>query len=163
MPKIALQLKASMENVTNLKPDGEDFLWFMKLKCNNCGEETPDFITCSLTDFSPLSGGRGHASVVIKCKLCKRENSIDILKDSLAAYEIDDASCQKFKTIVKFDCRGVSPEEFSPRAGWIAEGVESNTPFEIDLTQREWYDYDEKAGEQVSVNEVEFQFVTCKH
>jgi hypothetical protein len=25
---------------------------------------------------SPLKGGRGHASLVIKCKLCSRENSI---------------------------------------------------------------------------------------
>ena len=25
---------------------------------------------------SPLKGGRGHASLVIKCKLCHRENSI---------------------------------------------------------------------------------------
>ncbi len=27
-------------------------------------------------DSAPLKGGRGHASVVIKCKLCGRENSI---------------------------------------------------------------------------------------
>ncbi|MEJ1270722.1 hypothetical protein NN561_001549 [Cricetulus griseus] len=34
MGKIALQLKATLENVTNLRPLGEDFL---KMKCGNCG------------------------------------------------------------------------------------------------------------------------------
>lgn len=39
--------------------------------------------------------------------------SADILKDSLDAYTADDVG--KYKTIVKFDCRGVSPVEYSPR------------------------------------------------
>nr|KAG5710268.1 hypothetical protein BaRGS_008984 [Batillaria attramentaria] len=154
-------MQAQLENVTNIKAEGEDFRWYMKLKCENCGEETPEFIYCTLTDNYPLTGGRGHASLVLKCKLCKRENSIDILKDSLAAYTDDDAG--KFKTIVKFDCRGVSPTEFSPRVGWTAEGLESGTPFTVNLTEKEWYDYDEKAGESVSITEVKFQFVHVKH
>uniref|UniRef100_D6REH4 CXXC motif containing zinc binding protein n=1 Tax=Mus musculus TaxID=10090 RepID=D6REH4_MOUSE len=36
--KIALQLKATLENVTNLRPVGEDFRWYLKMKCGNCGE-----------------------------------------------------------------------------------------------------------------------------
>lgn len=31
---------------------------------------------CIFQDEQPLKGGRGHASLVIKCKLCSRENSI---------------------------------------------------------------------------------------
>ncbi|KAG3283198.1 hypothetical protein H1C71_033726 [Ictidomys tridecemlineatus] len=30
MGKIALQLKATLENVTNLRPVGEDFRWYLK-------------------------------------------------------------------------------------------------------------------------------------
>lgn len=55
--KIALQLKATLENVTNLRPVGEDFRWYLK-------------------DSVALKGGRGSASMVQKCKLCARENSI---------------------------------------------------------------------------------------
>ncbi|XP_070195725.1 UPF0587 protein v1g245604-like isoform X2 [Littorina saxatilis] len=142
MPKIALQIQAQMENITDLKPDGEDFRYYMK-------------------DSYPLTGGRGHATLVLKCKLCKRENSIDILKDSLDAYTIDDVG--KYKNIVKFDCRGVSPLEFSPRIGWVAKGVESNTPFTIDMSEKEWFDYDEKSSESVSITEVLFKFVHVKH
>lgn len=30
--KIALQLKATLENVTNLRPVGEDFRWYLKVR-----------------------------------------------------------------------------------------------------------------------------------
>ena len=38
MVKIGLQLKAFLENVTGLIPEGEDFRWYLKLKCANCGD-----------------------------------------------------------------------------------------------------------------------------
>ena len=35
---------------------------------------------------------------------------------------------------------------------WLADGLESNTKFTgIDLTEGDWFDYDEKAGEEVSI------------
>lgn len=41
---------------------------------------------------------------------------------------------------------------------WEATGAESSTPFSgIDLSDGEWYDYDEKAGEEVSIKEVEWK------
>ena len=37
---------------------------------------------------------------------------------------------------------------FEPREGWKAKGAESNTVFEeIDLTDGEWVDYDEKVDQ----------------
>ncbi|XP_050402184.1 UPF0587 protein v1g245604 [Patella vulgata] len=159
MVKISLQINAQLENVTELQPaDQEDFGWCMKLQCMNCNEETPDFVFCCLSESSEVSGGRGSASLVIKCKLCKRENSIDIIKDSLSSYMSEDSG--KFKTIVTFDCRGVQPIEFKPNDGWKvkAEGEKSNATFELELTENEWYDYDEKASESVSVTEFKYQF-----
>lgn len=38
---------------------------------------------------------------------------------------------------------------------WEVKGTESNTPFStIDLSDGEWYDYDEKSGEEVSIKEI---------
>jgi hypothetical protein len=38
---------------------------------------------------------------------------------------------------------------------WEVKGAESNTPFTaIDLSDGEWYDYDEKSGEEVSIKEI---------
>merc|ERR1712228_1089788 len=113
MVKIGLQIKAQLENITKLKIEGEDFRWYVKLKCLSCGEETSDFVYLSLEESQPLKGGRGQASIVLKCKLCPRENSADIIKDSICEYSADDSP--RFKTIVAFDCRGVEPTDFSPR------------------------------------------------
>ncbi|PIO36086.1 hypothetical protein AB205_0090330, partial [Aquarana catesbeiana] len=98
--KFALQLKANLENITRLRPVGDDFRWFLKLKCGNCGEVSDKWQYITLMDSTPLKGGRGSASMVQKCKLCSRENSIDN---------------EKFKTIVEFECRGLEPVDFQPQ------------------------------------------------
>ena len=103
-------------------------------------------------------------------QLCGRENSIDILPESIASYNMSDNN--RFKTLVVFDCRGLEPVDFSPRDGWKArgwkegeeeEGRESGTVFdEVDLTDREWADYDERSGESTLLSEIEVKFVTVK-
>ena len=43
---------------------------------------------------------------------------------------------------------------------WEAKGAESSTPFTaIDLSEGEWYDYDEKAGDEVSIKELKWEIV----
>ena len=43
------------------------------------------------------------------------------------------------------------------QGAWKATGVESGTKFsDIDLTEGDWYDYDEKAGEEVSIKDVKW-------
>ncbi|CAL1546587.1 unnamed protein product [Lymnaea stagnalis] len=159
--KTGLQICAQLENLQEIQPEGEDFRWYLKLTCCNCGEETQDYVYCSLGENHPAPHGRSSASLVLKCKLCKRENSLDILADSVASYTLEDAG--RFKTIVIFDCRGVTPVDFSPRVGWEAKGLESGTIFsEVDLKEREWFDYDEKAGQSVSITELKHQFISVK-
>ncbi|XP_033118514.1 CXXC motif containing zinc binding protein-like [Anneissia japonica] len=157
MVRIGLQIQANLENVTNLRPEGDDFRWYLKLKCQNCQEESKSFVYISLLESHPLKGGRGSASLVSKCKLCSRENSIDILKDTIKSYDIEDNN--QMKTIVGFECRGMEPVDFSPRVGFVCSGVESSSTFQVDLTEKEWVDYDENAQESVGVYEVEWTFV----
>ncbi|XP_059161911.1 CXXC motif containing zinc binding protein-like [Physella acuta] len=159
--KTGLQICAQLENLKHIKAIGEDFRWYLKLRCSNCGEETQEFVYCCLSESYPSAHGKSNASLNIKCKLCKRENSIDIIKESINSYTQDDAG--QFKTIVVFDCRGATPVDFSPRVGWEAEGLESNAVFsDVDLKECEWYDYDDKAGESVSITELKYQFITVK-
>lgn len=160
--KTGLQISAQLENLECVKPTGDDFRWYLKLTCSSCGEVTSEFVYCSLSENLPLKGGRGHASLVIKCKLCKRENSLDIIKESITPYTQDDAG--QYKTIVVFDCRGVTPSDFSPRVGWEARCSESSTVFsDVDLKESEWFEYDEQAKESVSITEFSYKFVTVKH
>ena len=175
MVKIGLQVRAQLENVTNLKPDGDDFRWYLKLKCVGCGE-TPDhwqYVTES--EKTPVKGGRGEANAVIKCKLCSRENSIDILTETVSSYGYADSEANKFTTIVVFDCRGIEPIDFDPRVGWMASGYkvatedddtedqETGTTFnDIDLSDKEWADFDDKSGESTFISEFQCNFVKVK-
>uniref|UniRef100_A0A452VBI7 CXXC motif containing zinc binding protein n=1 Tax=Ursus maritimus TaxID=29073 RepID=A0A452VBI7_URSMA len=135
MGKIALQLKATLENVTNLRPLGEDFRWYLKMKCGNCGEISEKWQYIRLMDSVALKGGRGSASMVQKCKLCARENSIEILRSTIQSYNAEDN--EKFKTVVEFECPGLEPVDFQPQAGFAAEGVESGTVFsDINLQEK---------------------------
>ncbi|XP_041277259.1 CXXC motif containing zinc binding protein isoform X2 [Onychostruthus taczanowskii] len=130
------------------------------LKCGNCGEVSEKWQYLRLMDSAPLKGGRGSATMVQKCKLCSRENSIDILSQTIKPYNAEDS--EKFKTIVEFECRGLEPVDFQPQAGFAAEGAESGTPFnDINLLEKDWNDYDEKTKESVGIYEVTHKFVKC--
>ncbi|XP_020892280.1 UPF0587 protein v1g245604 [Exaiptasia diaphana] len=158
MVRISLQFKANLENITNIRPEGDDFRWYLKVKCLNCGEETKQWVYLCAMESLPIKGSRGNANYVSKCKLCGRENSIDIVKDSVKEYTADDSN--QFKTMVTFDCRGVEPTAFSPRTGFVAEGAETTSKFtDINLSDLDWSDYDEKAEASVGIYEVTSQFI----
>lgn len=99
-----------------------------------------------------MSGSRGEANFVWKCKNCKRESSANI-KAAPAPYgQSEPARKQK---VLEFDCRGLEFTEFSPEGEWLAEGIDSGSKFTgIELSDGEWYDYDEKAGEEVSIKDL---------
>ena len=171
MVKIGLQIKAFMENVTNLIPDDiPEFRWQLKLKCTACGEIPEHWQYVTLSEEQPLKGGRGHANFISKCKLCSKQNSLDIKEESIKSYGAEDSI--KFKTICIFDCRGLEPTDFQPGNGWKAqgyfededgEGRETSTMFEeVDLSDKEWADFDEKSGESTMISEFEFKFVVVK-
>ncbi|KKZ67165.1 hypothetical protein EMCG_07146 [[Emmonsia] crescens] len=92
-----------------------------------------------------MPGSRGEASFVWKCRLCMRTHSASIIT-APTAYEESKSKGQK---VIEFDCRGLEFTEFKADGEWEAKGADSSTVFSsIDLSDGEWYDYDEKAGEE---------------
>jgi len=162
MPILALELKANLVNVTNLQPgDYEDHRWYLKVRCNSCGESPKAWQYATINETHELSKGHGVAHILMKCQLCSRMNSLEILPDTYKPYTIENN--EKWQPIVKFDCRGLEPTDFEPRVGWMAEGPETGTVFEdIDLNDKEWAEYDEKLGEPVEINSIEVRFVKSK-
>ena len=171
MVKIGLQIKANLECVTEIIPDDiQNFRWHLKLKCTQCGEVPNHWQYVTLSEEQPLKGGRGSANYVSKCKLCSHQNSLDIKEDSIVSYNMKDVN--KFKTIATFDCRGLEPVDFEPRDGWKAQGYKENEDGEgemtstifsdVDLSDKEWADYDERSGESTVISEFEVNFVTIK-
>ncbi|RDA89046.1 hypothetical protein CP533_2360 [Ophiocordyceps camponoti-saundersi (nom. inval.)] len=145
----ALEIKAELEGVTNLRPNDtkETPFWYMfKVQCTSCRETHSNFVGVNRFEANEMSGSRGEANFVWKCKNCKRESSASI-KSAPVPYQQSEPP--KSRRILEFDCRGLEFTEFMPEGEWLAEGIDSGTKFTgIELVEGEWFDYDEKAGEE---------------
>ncbi|KAK4152037.1 zinc finger protein [Chaetomidium leptoderma] len=154
----ALTLKAELEGVTNLRPkDTQEqyFFYTFKVQCTSCRETHPNPIAVSRFEINEMSGSRGEANFVWRCKNCKRESSATIKDAPIPYQQTEPAKPQK---ILEFDCRGLEFTEFIPEGEWLVDGLESTTKFEgVELTEGEWFDYDEKAGEEPTAT---LQFLT---
>ena len=85
----------------------------------------------------------------------QREHSANI-KDAPIPYAL--SSPPKIINIIEIDCRGLEFIEFKPDGEWLADGLESGTKFDgIDLSEGEWYEYDEKVTAEVSIKELKWQ------
>ena len=54
----------------------------LQVKCCSCGELNPTFVYVAGDESTDVKGGRGQANLVIKCKMCSRENSMSIVGTS---------------------------------------------------------------------------------
>lgn len=183
MVKIGLQICATLENVEELRTSHPDYPFFIKVKCSNCGEEsdkwhdltgkcseTPHLSLSLLTLILPCpesekvnedSRNPEGFNFYAKCKLCNRENSMDIIPGTNAVYTSDDTG--KLKTIVQFDCRGLEPTAFSPRTGWLVKSADGGPSFtDVDLSEDDWVEYDTKNDVPVAVYEFKSEFVKLK-
>lgn len=82
MVKIGLQISCVLENIESFKA-APGFAYFLKLRCNNCGE-TDDIWhdVCEDEKVKQDSRNAKGYNFVIKCKLCSRENSLDVVEAS---------------------------------------------------------------------------------
>ncbi|KAG8527719.1 uncharacterized protein KY384_007873 [Bacidia gigantensis] len=84
----------------------------------------------------------------------KRESSATV-NESPRPYV--QASPPRPHQVIVIDCRGLEFIEFKAEGEWTAKGFESVTKFAgIDLQEGEWYDYDEKTSEEVSIKDIKW-------
>ncbi|CAH8864215.1 unnamed protein product [Trichobilharzia szidati] len=162
MVLLGVQINCELTNITSLTPSGDDFRWYFKAKCGSCGEVTNDYVYLCSLERTPLHDSRGDANLVIRCKFCSRVSNADLVPGSIASYQCEDSG--QFKTIAKFDCRGLEFIEFSPRVGWSASGVNSDTVFnDISLADESWFEYDEEGKCEVSITNIQTKIIKLKH
>lgn len=153
-----LVLNAELNGVTNLRPDDtqDNPFWYMfKVQCTSCRETHANYVGVNRFETNEMSGSRGEANFVWKCKNCKRESSASI-KTSPKPYEQNEPP--KSQNIIDFDCRGLEFVEFKAEGDWLADGLETTTKFTgIELVDGEWFDYDEKANDEVSIKEIKWE------
>ncbi|KAL2051260.1 hypothetical protein ABVK25_008509 [Lepraria finkii] len=157
---LALALKADLTGVTNLLPldtPEEPFFYIFKVQCTSCREVHPNWVSVSRYELNEVSGSKGEANFVWRCKTCKRESTA-IIKNAPRAYS--HSSPPQRQNIIEFDCRGLEFVEFKADGEWMAKGLESPTKFSgIDLQEGEWFEYDEKAGEEVSIKDMKWEII----
>ncbi|KAI9713095.1 MAG: hypothetical protein M1820_001080 [Bogoriella megaspora] len=155
---LALALSAELEGVTELQPQDTEnapFYYTFKVQCTSCRETHPNWVSISRFENNEQSGSRGEANFVWRCKNCKREHSASIINSPSIYVQ---QSPPKKQNVIEIDCRGLEFTEFKADGEWLAVGIESGTKFsDIDLSEGEWFDYDEKAGEEVSIKDIKWE------
>lgn len=157
MVKFYLKMKAELSGVTALEPvdtPESHFEYTFRIECTKCREVHDKPVTINRFEKHDISGSRGEASFVFRCKSCKHEHLalIERTKDRVEA-----ANSNKWTNLLEIDARGIDFVEFIPEGQWHCVGEELGTKFEeVDLEDKEWYEYDDKQGEEVSVTDVAF-------
>lgn len=80
MVKISLQIKANFENVEELTTNHPNYNFLLKLKCLNCGETSDKWHDVMESQSFPAKTGKSETHYLAKCKLCGRENSLNIIQ-----------------------------------------------------------------------------------
>ncbi|OAY75371.1 UPF0587 protein C1orf1 [Ananas comosus] len=160
-----LYFTAELENLTDLQPrggcDDPSFTYNFKVKCENCGEVSQKATWVTLSESVPLPTGRGTANLVQKCKLCGRDGTIQMVPGHGRPLTPGQSQSGATAGLMVFDCRGFEPVEFSFGDGWKAEST-SGTWYDIDLSEGEFVEYDEKGECPVGVTNLQSLFKVVK-
>ncbi|XP_062213452.1 uncharacterized protein LOC133914346 [Phragmites australis] len=161
----ALFVGAELDSLTNLQPrggcDDPNFPYYLKLRCENCGETTAKATYVTLSEAVDLPKGRGTANLVQKCKLCGRDGTILMIPGQGTPLTMEQSQKEEKTCLMVFDCRGYEPIEFSFGDGWKAESVHG-TPFDIDCSEGDFAEYDEKGECPVGLGKLESTFKVVK-
>ncbi|CAA6672818.1 unnamed protein product [Spirodela intermedia] len=161
MPIFLLSYKADLENLTDLQPregcDDPGYGYFLKLKCESCGEVTQRETCVTLSETVTMPNSRGTAHLVQKCKFCGREGSVLMIPGHGKPLTLELSEAQALVPLMVFECRGFEPIEFVFADGWKAKST-SGTAYEIDLSQGDFAEYDEDGGCPVSLSNLEARF-----
>ncbi|KAF8632535.1 hypothetical protein AX15_001751 [Amanita polypyramis BW_CC] len=158
MVRLQLAIKVELENVTNLQPASDDFDYFFKVKCTSCNEEHPKWVSMNRKEEYEVSGGKNAtAHFVWRCGLCKRESSAKFdLSVPVKPYTAENAQPRQ---LLVMECRGLEFIGFDPNRGlWKCEGTKGNVFSEVDLSEGEWSDYDEKVALPVCISSIESEW-----
>ncbi|GEQ69757.1 hypothetical protein JCM33374_g3431 [Metschnikowia sp. JCM 33374] len=158
MVKFFLKVQAELTNVTDVEPvdyPESPFEYTFRIECTKCREVHGKPVTINRFEQHDISGSKGEASFVFRCKSCKSEHSAQI---SRTKETLTPENAGKWVKILEIDARGADFIDFIPEGRWMCKAAESNSVFqEVDFEDGEWYDYDDIKGEEVSVTDFKWE------
>nr|KAJ3415129.1 hypothetical protein HK105_001596 [Polyrhizophydium stewartii] len=136
--------KAEVSGVTSIGPaDKSKYDWRFKVRarpftCTKCREAADSVVNINAEETVEMPNSKGTTNLLMRCKFCKNEGSVDIELNTVRNYSIDDS--EKFAPLVVLEGRGWEPTEWVPsvaraaddedQEGFKAEGADSGTKFE---------------------------------
>mmetsp|Transcript_21630 Transcript_21630/g.55494 ORF Transcript_21630/g.55494 Transcript_21630/m.55494 type:complete len:162 (+) Transcript_21630:182-667(+) len=161
MVLICLHIKAQLENVKSLTlPIGH--IWTVTLQQSQ-GSERREGVEICENESHEIPGSKGDANFLMKWARDDRKHAtinIEHVKKYTRAYA--EADSGSFVPIIGFDCRGAEPVDWTPQGGFRIESTGGAVFDNVDLKEKEWCDYDEKAELSVGVYELEWKFEVKK-
>ncbi|KAM5565972.1 hypothetical protein ABKV19_019796 [Rosa sericea] len=158
MVRFLLQIRAKLQSLTNLQPQGgckdPDFTYLFKLKCEGCGELSEKEAGVRLN----LGKRKGAPDLVRKCKFCEREGSVRMMPEHSRPLTQTGVYCP----LMMFDCKGYEPMDFVFSGGWKVESVAGTTFDNVDLSKGKFAEYDERGERPVKISNLHATFTVFR-
>ncbi|KAG7854426.1 hypothetical protein KL919_005220 [Ogataea angusta] len=150
-----LFVSGELNGVTGLKPvENPPFEYRFKIQCTACREEHDKEISINLLEKHEIQGSRGEANFVFKCSFCGKQSNVEIsLPKNYAGLTQD----SKRAVILDIEARGVDLVEFIPVGNFECVSEHGTKFTEVDVSEGEWYDYDDNAGAEVSITDLKWE------
>lgn len=149
-----LKLTAELNAVTDLEPldvAGDAYEYVFLVECVSCRTTHPKPVLINRFETYDTDS-RYKANFVFKCKECKKEGSANIER-TVAKYTAADLG--RAVAMLQIDSRGFELKDFVADGKFTCRGVDSGTAFtEVDLSDHEWFDYDDGVAAEVSITDV---------
>lgn len=163
---LALEFNGELSGVTQLgitDSEAAPYFFTFKVECGNCHERHPNAVGFNAHEEHQLANSRGSSNFAMKCKSCGKEGNVSVVDapSKFGVFDVEKNDRKHPARLVSFDCRGINLVEFVPDGEFWATG-ESNAKFSVQFDDGEWYDYDEKAGQEVSITGCEWSIVKTK-
>uniref|UniRef100_A0A7N0UU09 CXXC motif containing zinc binding protein n=1 Tax=Kalanchoe fedtschenkoi TaxID=63787 RepID=A0A7N0UU09_KALFE len=166
MVNFMLMIAADLENLTNLQPQGgvddPDFAYHFKVKCGNCGEASQKETVVSLGETISQPRGKGECHLLQKCKFCGRDGMITMIPGRGKPLTQELSESGQFAPLMLLECRGFEPVGFLFGAGWRVEAISGTLYENVDLSEDEFTEYDEKGEVPVMISNLRATFDVVK-
>ncbi|EDO18746.1 hypothetical protein Kpol_1028p19 [Vanderwaltozyma polyspora DSM 70294] len=172
------QLSENIKSISVKDSEEAPAEYAFKIVCTDCREEHDSNVLINRFEKHEMPGSRGEASFLLKCKFCSKDCSVNMSQFERDWYnnevESNEENLTKVSTHRKknglkniskeiyipleFDCRNCEIIGFEPSSVVFEVELVSGSKLEcqFDQGENEWYDYDDDAGEEVSITDMKF-------
>ncbi|KAK9812865.1 hypothetical protein WJX72_004876 [[Myrmecia] bisecta] len=161
MVMFVLYVKAHLENVAELSlPADHEYCIDVQ---ESAGAEVREGVTVTAANEEEIPNSRGTANFCMKwSRDSKHAAYLNVVQVKGVTRPLTEDDENKWVGIVGFDCRGLMPIRWQPRDGFRIKATSGQVFEDVDLSEKEWCDFDEKLGESVGVYELEHKIEVHK-